>query len=41
VLNSSHPRLEQAAQEAAQSMRFKPINAPAAAEVNFTFDLDS
>jgi TonB family protein len=41
VVNSSHPRLEQAAIEAAQGMRFQPLRKPTSGEINFSFDLDS
>jgi len=41
VLNSTNPRLEQAAMEAAQGMRFQAMRRPNSGEINFSFDLDS
>jgi len=40
VVTSSNPRLETAAVEAAQAMRFQPVRRPASADINFSFDLD-
>ena len=41
IVQSSHPRLDQAALEAIKAAHFQPVSRPTSAVIQFGFDLDS